>query len=325
MLYQDEIYGQTEINEPVFLELLKTPPLQRLKGVHQNGIYYYAFPEVKLNRFEHSVGVMLLLKRFGASLEEQAAGLLHDISHGAFSHVLDHLYGSTQEQDHQDSKHHTFFNSNLRKILKKHHLEPAKIADLKKWSLLDQPLPDICADRLDYTLRDGWFLNQIDKSTIERILNNLFIGKNKFVFNDFGLALKFANLSYWLCRYYWHIEWGVAIFQLMSQLLQQGLDKKIITENDLYTDDDAVMEKFERNNDPKIVQLVSKLKNFSKNKVATDHQQYDFKLASKLRVIDPLVEVNNNLKRVSQLDEDFKNKFNQEKERVKEMHLKILD
>jgi HD superfamily phosphohydrolase len=32
---------------------------------------------------------MLLVRRLGASLEEQIAALLHDVSHTAFSHVID--------------------------------------------------------------------------------------------------------------------------------------------------------------------------------------------------------------------------------------------
>jgi len=49
-------------------------------------------------RFDHSVGVMLLIRKLGAGsspasalLKEQVAALLHDVSHTAFSHVIDYV------------------------------------------------------------------------------------------------------------------------------------------------------------------------------------------------------------------------------------------
>ena len=35
---------------------------------------------------------MLLIKKLGGSVEEQIAGLLHDVSHTAFSHVIDYVF-----------------------------------------------------------------------------------------------------------------------------------------------------------------------------------------------------------------------------------------
>ncbi|MBI5221579.1 MAG: HD domain-containing protein, partial [Candidatus Magasanikbacteria bacterium] len=114
MLHQDRIYGQIEIIEPVILELLKTPQMERLKRVHQQGNYFIPFPEFDITRFEHSIGVMFLLRHFGAALAEQIAGLLHDLSHGPFSHVMDHLYNSTANQDHQDSIHLSYFGEKIK-------------------------------------------------------------------------------------------------------------------------------------------------------------------------------------------------------------------
>ncbi len=34
---------------------------------------------------------MMLVNRLGGSLEEQIAALLHDVSHTAFSHVIDYV------------------------------------------------------------------------------------------------------------------------------------------------------------------------------------------------------------------------------------------
>lgn len=47
----------------------------------------------------------ILLNRLGASEEEQVAGLLHDISHTAFSHLIDWVIGDSSKEDYQDKRH----------------------------------------------------------------------------------------------------------------------------------------------------------------------------------------------------------------------------
>lgn len=93
MYLEDEIYGKIEVNEPVLVEIINSYELQRLKEISMAG-YYPGCPEFnnpEYNRYNHSVGVLLLLRRYGASLAEQIAGLIHDVSHSAFSHTIDYI------------------------------------------------------------------------------------------------------------------------------------------------------------------------------------------------------------------------------------------
>lgn len=64
MHYTDKIYGEFEITEPVLLELINSPTLQRLKGIDPAGYFDPFYPGKKRTRFEHSVGVCLLLRMF---------------------------------------------------------------------------------------------------------------------------------------------------------------------------------------------------------------------------------------------------------------------
>jgi HD superfamily phosphohydrolase len=98
MVYEDKVYGSFRIEEPVILDLIKSKPIQRLKDIEQGGYIplYYNPKSLPLNkishsRFEHSLVVFLLLKKFKASLVEQIAGLIHDASHAAFSHCIDYV------------------------------------------------------------------------------------------------------------------------------------------------------------------------------------------------------------------------------------------
>ena len=105
MKYQDKIFGEVEISEPVILDLINSPTIQRLKEIDQAGYFEPYFPKSKHTRFEHSVGAYILLNKFNAPAEEQIAGLIHDVSHSAFSHCVDYVLdeGSEKEQSHQDN------------------------------------------------------------------------------------------------------------------------------------------------------------------------------------------------------------------------------
>ena len=79
MKLNDSVYGEEEINEPVLLELINSKPVQRLKGISQMGLPKDYYHRPVFSRFDHSVGVLILLRRLNANLREQIAGLLHDI------------------------------------------------------------------------------------------------------------------------------------------------------------------------------------------------------------------------------------------------------
>src|SRR5690348_2264795 len=67
-------YGAIVVNEPILLELIHSPAMQRLKFIHQYGVAYYmgTHPE-EYTQFDHSLGVFAILKSKNASLEEQIA------------------------------------------------------------------------------------------------------------------------------------------------------------------------------------------------------------------------------------------------------------
>ena len=123
--YNDSVFGPHRIAEPVIVELIHGPSLQRLQGVDQSGYPDPFFPHVKKQtRFEHSLGVYLLLRQYHASLEEQIAGLIHDVSHSAFSHCIDYALTdieSEKTQSHQDNVFEAFFRkSEFPEILARH-------------------------------------------------------------------------------------------------------------------------------------------------------------------------------------------------------------
>ena len=156
VLINDRVYGKYEIQEPVIVELINTDSIQRLKDIHQFGMPQRFYPFPGYSRYEHSLGVMLTLKELGADLEEQVAGLLHDVSHTAFSHTVDWVVGSREKEDFQDKNLKTIItNSDIPGILMRHGIDTNRITEHDNYPLLERPAPYLCADRVDYTLRES--------------------------------------------------------------------------------------------------------------------------------------------------------------------------
>ena len=128
----DIVYGKHKIGEPVIFELLETPSLLRLKNISQFGVPDKYNHRNGYTRYEHSVGVMLLLKSLDASLEEQVSGLSHDASVLAFSHVTDWIFGKGRSgsEDYHDSIHQEFIGeTEIQMILHKHGLSVERVLD----------------------------------------------------------------------------------------------------------------------------------------------------------------------------------------------------
>lgn len=306
----DRVYEEQEITEPVLLELIETPELDRLKRISQFGMpsYLYNFPT--FSRYEHSVGVMLLLKQLGANLEEQVAGLLHDVSHSAFSHLIDWVYGTEIKENHQDEVHHNFFmKSSLPSILLKSELDPERIVNHDLFSLLEQPAPLLCADRIDYTLREmAIYRSQND---VPFVRNSLFSNR-RVMFNNREAAEIFAR-NYMDCQ----VEhWGAIEFKtrwrLLSDALKSVMHDGIISYDDLFTDDFAVLEKLERSENPIAKENLELLKR--KFDIAEDPEG-PIELKKKFRYIDPEFLEDGRVYRVTEVNSGYKKRLEYEMER----------
>ena len=169
----DSIYGEFEI-ESVFEQLIRTKEVQRLKGVHQGGASYLINPKWNVTRYEHSIGTMLLTRLLGGSIEEQIAALLHDISHTAFSHVIDFTLKNNEADYHEKIYDKIVEASDIPEILSKHGYDYKNILfNETKWTILEKSAPKLCADRIDYTLRDMYHYGFIEEEEVKYFLSNL--------------------------------------------------------------------------------------------------------------------------------------------------------
>src|SRR4051795_7437548 len=107
-IYRDSVHNiiriETDTAEGrLLVALVDTPEFQRLRRIRQLGLGHFAYQGAEHSRFTHSLGAFHLatriLDRLGSaydiSCEERVAvrvaALLHDVGHGAFSHVIESI------------------------------------------------------------------------------------------------------------------------------------------------------------------------------------------------------------------------------------------
>ncbi|CAM4127601.1 hypothetical protein BAQ48_13475 [Bacillus luti] len=287
MLISDVLYGEFEIDQ-VLEELIVSKPVQRLKGIHQNGASYLMNEKWNVTRLDHSVGTMLLIKKLGGSVEEQIAGLLHDVSHTAFSHVIDYVFDNDNESYHEEIFSSVVKNSEIPAILAKHGYNYEDILlDDSKWTLLERSAPELCADRVDYTLRDMYTYGYISLEEVHSFLEDVIEVDGKMVLQNIEIAEWFTKTYYKEVIDFFMKPMNIYGNDMLAKTLKLALHKKVIHADDFLLEDDELIVKLQRCNDPEVEDLLRKI--HPNVAVKEDRNDYDLYQKNKVRLIDPPV------------------------------------
>jgi HD superfamily phosphohydrolase len=297
MDWKDRVYGKVSISDPALLELIATPTFQRLRGVRQAGPSAISFAFKDVTRFEHSLGVHVLLRRLGAPFDEQVAGLLHDVSHTAFSHAVDFLVTSDEQAHHESLKPHLLERPDIARALKALGFRPSDFYDDAVYPLLERPLPLLCADRLDYFLRDALACREMTAPQAARILGNLAVVESTIVFNDLPVAREAAALFAAMNRDWWASPTEAFIYNEFADALREGFRLRVLTEEDLLTEDAKVLAKLESAANPLIESKLAAIRDYRPERL----RGYVPRVIPKQRWLDPPVKIGSTYARMSEL------------------------
>ncbi len=170
---KDPVHGYVYITEQQ-KEIIDSYPVQRLRRLRQLAGSEYVYPGANHTRFEHSVGVMYLAGKVTENpnisrlIDEneaetvKIAGLLHDVGHGPFSHVFEHLLDKELHKTHEDITQWIIRNSELKDTLKNNGYDPTEVGKLAtgklhkpKKAFLDQIISSaVDVDKQDFIVRD---------------------------------------------------------------------------------------------------------------------------------------------------------------------------
>jgi HD superfamily phosphohydrolase len=218
-------------------KLINSKPMQRLKYIDQYGMLSKLKIEHKsYSRFNHSIGVYKILKFFNASIEEQIAGLLHDVSHTVFSHVGDKVFNKvTSKINYQDSVHNVILKSvGLTDILDRYH--DINIKSNSDYMMLHRSRPDINADSIEYVLSGSILEGYINEYEKMQIFNDIVynIDEQVFEFKHREYADKFAQLMYDLNINVWQSDESKTIDRWLGMSIKRAISIGIINRMDLH-------------------------------------------------------------------------------------------
>ena len=327
MQYSDRLYGTAQITEPVIIDLVKSNALQRLKCIDQAGYFEVFLPASSHSRFEHSLGVYILLKKYGAPLEEQIAGLIHDVSHSAFSHCIDYVFGAEKQKTHrhQDSLFSDFVaKSDIPTILHKYSINLSYILNERHFPLKEKELPDLCADRIDYSLRTAVVYKVITNKELHYFFHHLQTLKNQWIFDSYSSAQKYAHLFRTLNDEYYSGLPSITMFYTVGQYVKYALSKKYTNWQELYTTDKKVLKKINKHlsEDIHLQRLWNRMNN--RIKVVCDLKNYETVVYCKSRLVDPWYLENKKIQRISDKNPKWKTIIETEG-KPKKYYLRFID
>jgi uncharacterized protein len=175
-VYRDPVHNvialdTSQPDDRVLIDLIDTPEVQRLRRIRQLGLATYAYAGADHSRFSHSLGVMHVTRRILARLGRDypidpwqrlvttCGGLLHDVGHWPFSHVVEEIVGERHERwsvrlvENPDGEIH-------RVLARRDPALPRAVAERIRHGgrprfLADLVSSQLDADRFDYLLRDS--------------------------------------------------------------------------------------------------------------------------------------------------------------------------
>lgn len=311
---------------PLFLKpYLELPVLKRLKGIgllcgtdwtklYKNRFYY--------SRFDHSVGVALIIWNFTHDKTQTLSGLFHDIAIPVFSHVSDFRKGDalTQTVTEKSTSEILRNDKKLNELLDFDEIKISQIENYHLYPIADNEIPKLSADRLEYmfpsamALEGSWTLDEI-KKTYEDIL----ILKNEEGKSELGFKTKETaeNYCYKFCMtgHVLQLNENKLTLELLGKIMNLAVEENILSENYFMTKSESdVILKIEsaKNICSKKMWQLYKTFRFMTKVIHSDfpldeNQYFCVNLKVKQRFINPLVKIDEKTsKRLSEISEKSK-------------------
>ena len=147
------------------------------------------------------------------------------------------------------------------------------IINFKKFSIVDNDRPKICADRIDGVILTGigWTKN-IAIEDISRIVEDMKVYTNEFGEEEIGflspdIAKKVLDISESINKYC-HSKEDNYMMQLLANITKKAIDKNYIKYNDLYTyNEEEIFDIFKAKTDYEFESLISSFENVKKEDI----------------------------------------------------------
>lgn len=300
------------------LDYINTPVMQKQDKISIScGTYYSKMFDIEFwySSLEHSVAVALIIWHFTKDKKQTLSGLLHDISTPVFKHCIDFMNGDHEKQESTEDLTKTLIlrSNELMELLKRDGIRVDEVANYHIYPIADNDTPMLSADRLEYTLSNGlgavkkvWDLDEVKEiySHIQVFEKN--DGILEIGFNDIEIAKRFVEKMSVLSIYYMNDRRNFSM-QFLADIMKIMSEHKLITINDLYNlSEDDVVKKIEACSDFNISECFKIWRNANNVKSSSSvvPNVYNVKIKAKKRYINPLVQTEKGLFRISELSQE---------------------
>ena len=192
---------------PTFLEeYIATKPMQRQAGISVSCGTFYSkiFSDIKYwySSLDHSVAVALIIWNFTKNKKQTLSGLFHDIATPVFKHCIDFLNGDYEKQESTEELTTNIISESneIMQLLNRDKIKIEEVADYHIYPIADNDTPQLSADRLEYTLSNGFGVRKSiwNLDEIKEIYENIEVQKNEqgieeIGFRDRKIAEKFVK------------------------------------------------------------------------------------------------------------------------------------
>ncbi|UCE29102.1 MAG: HD domain-containing protein [Candidatus Bathyarchaeota archaeon] len=251
-----------EIKDPVFgyiyitnaeKEIIDSFPVQRLRRLRQLAGTEFVYPGANHTRFEHSIGVMHLTGLLSENpnlsqeiSEDEAqiiriAALLHDLGHGPFSHVFEHILTKFLKKTHEDMTTWIIQESELKHVIDKLGYSSDAIGKLAVGALhkpgkafMDQIIRSAFdVDKLDFIVRDTYHTGaQYGYVDIFRLIHMLDVLDENLTINLGALSalesLILARIESFRSIYFHRV--GRAVQIMLAMAMEEAKDELGLTD-----------------------------------------------------------------------------------------------
>jgi len=213
----------------------ETPPMQRLRFVGMNcGCEYTSLPRFAglppYSRYDHSLGVALIVWRFTRDRRQAAAGLLHDLASPVFAHVVDFLRGDYLKQESTEDGTEAMIagSAELQAVLQKYGLTTWDVCDYHRYTIGNSVRFGFCTAG-----EAKRFCGALAVGTNER-------GDEELMFTNAPAAEAFAMAALACSRVYTSDEDRYAM-QILSEILRRAIGLRVIREEELHATEPEVI------------------------------------------------------------------------------------
>ena len=331
---RDPIHGFIKLSKKE-KRLIDTQVFQRLRRIRQLAMTFLVYPGAVHTRFDHSIGVMHIAGRICQRLQElnparvseedvdrvRLAALLHDVGHGPFSHVSEHILkkcapsdadtGQILEKIHEkitvdivqsDPQINDILNEDERNFV----VDMIQGQEAWDWSC-DVVSSELDADKMDYLLRDSYFTGvKYGEYDLEKVIESCLIDVDKDN-RSIGIDKKETSLAIsstaiyaleqlLLARYhmtqqvYWH-----RVSLISNEMVIRGISLAIDGDNEkmkqLYQYNEENKHEFIKNylqyHDEKLIELLKRCEQQKAREIFNRlYERCLFKMVAELRLKD---------------------------------------